>query len=56
MTFSLKKVMNLRLSGLLRTVGSIGVCRVKNRLIGDFWDFTREAQQTPRKTRGLFFV
>jgi hypothetical protein len=26
---------------------AFGVCRVKNRLIGDFWGFTREAQQTP---------
>jgi hypothetical protein len=27
---------------------AFGVCRVKNRLIGDFWGFTREAQQIPR--------
>jgi hypothetical protein len=29
------------------------VCKVKNRLIGDFWDFMRGAQQTT--TRSLFF-
>jgi hypothetical protein len=25
------------------------VCKVKNRLAGDFWDFMREAQQSARR-------
>jgi hypothetical protein len=25
---------------------AFGVCKVKNRLAGDFWEFTRKAQQT----------
>jgi hypothetical protein len=28
-----------------------GVCKVKNRLIGDFFMFLREAQQTPSAER-----
>jgi hypothetical protein len=35
---------------------ALGVCRVKNRLIGDFGDFMREAQQTPRAACGTFPV
>jgi hypothetical protein len=45
MTFlAKKKVIKTTIFG-----AALGVCRVKNRLIGDFSDFMREAQQTPRK-------
>jgi hypothetical protein len=32
-----------RLMGMLRTFGSMAVLQDKNRLIGDFWRFMREA-------------
>jgi hypothetical protein len=36
---------------------ALGVCKVKNRLIGDFLMFLREAQQTPiRKLTGAKFT
>jgi hypothetical protein len=38
-----------RLSGMLGRLPCSLVCRVKNRLLGDFWGFMREAQQTARQ-------
>jgi hypothetical protein len=44
---SVKKAQNHGLWAA-QTFGSMAVCKVKNRLIGDFEGFMREAQQTDR--------